>query len=79
MEAAVVSIVIAAPPLGVILYFLLFQHLRLSSPLIKVVATIGLLVAFPSLATIFFGNRPSTRRPDSLPNRSTSTSSSGSR
>ena len=67
VEAAVVSIVIAAPLLGVVLYFLLFQHLRLSSPLIKVVATIGLLVAFPSLATILFGNQAINQAPGLAP------------
>ena len=55
VPAAVVSIGIAAPALGVLLYVVLFRHLRLSSPLIKVVATIGLLVALPSLATFLFG------------------------
>ncbi len=48
--AAVVSILVAAPAMGVVLYLVLFRFLRLSSPLIKVVATIGLLVAIPSLA-----------------------------
>ncbi len=47
--AALVSIVVAGPALGVLLYFLLFRHLRLSSPLVKVVATLGLLVAIPAL------------------------------
>src|SRR5271156_1337939 len=41
-SSAVLSILIAAPGMGVILYVLLFRYLRLSSPLIKVVATIGL-------------------------------------
>src|SRR5580700_8051015 len=41
IPAAIVAVLIAAPALGVILYALLFRHLRLSSPLIKVVATIG--------------------------------------
>src|ERR1700733_1387722 len=67
VESAVVSIVIAGPLLGVVLYFLLFQHLRLSSPLIKVVATIGLLVAFPSLATIIFGNEAINQAPGLAP------------
>src|SRR6202035_2136941 len=42
IPAAVVSIVIAGPAIGVFLYFVLFRFLRLSSPLIKVVATLGL-------------------------------------
>ena len=57
LPAAVLSIVVASPALGVLLYVVLFRHLRLSSPMIKVVATIGLLVAIPSLATLIFGNQ----------------------
>src|SRR5579862_9149655 len=49
--AAVVSVVLAGPAIGVLLYFALFRFLRLSSPLIKVVATLGLSVAIPALAT----------------------------
>ena len=60
--AAVLSIVVAAPALGVFLYFALFRHLRLSSPMIKVVATIGLLVAIPSLAILIFGDQAIQRR-----------------
>src|SRR5258708_8940554 len=38
--AGVVSILIAGPALGAFLYFVLFRYLRLSSPLVKVVATL---------------------------------------
>src|SRR5580692_12047405 len=68
VPAAVVSIGIAAPALGVLLYVVLFRHLRLSAPLIKVVATIGLLVAIPSLATLIFGNGPIQSAPGLAPN-----------
>ena len=67
VPAAVVSIGIAAPALGVVLYAVLFRHLRLSSPLIKVVATIGLLVAIPSLATLIFGNEAIQQAPGLAP------------
>ncbi len=67
LAAAIVSIVIAAPALGVLLYVVLFRHLRLSSPLIKVVATIGLLVAIPSLATLIFGNEAIQQAPGLAP------------
>jgi len=67
VPAAVVSIGIAAPALGVLLYVVLFRHLRLSSPLIKVVATIGLLVAIPSLATLIFGNQAIQEAPGLAP------------
>src|SRR5271155_1414652 len=50
VAAAIVAIVLAAPALGILLYAVLFRFLRLAAPLIKVVATIGLLVALPSLA-----------------------------
>jgi branched-chain amino acid transport system permease protein len=65
--SAIVSVVIAAPALGVLLYAVLFRFLRLSSPLIKVVATIGLLVAFPALATWFFGNQAIQEAPGLAP------------
>ena len=67
VPAAVVSILIASPALGVLLYAVLFRHLRLSSPLIKVVATIGLLVAIPSLATLIFGNQAIQQAPGLAP------------
>lgn len=67
LSAAVVSIGVAAPALGVFLYVALFRHLRLSSPLIKVVATIGLLVAFPSLAVVIFGNQAIQTAPGLAP------------
>src|SRR5580693_3694274 len=68
VPAAVLSILVAAPALGVLLYAVLFRHLRLSSPLIKVVATIGLLVAIPELATWIFGNEPIQSAPGLAPN-----------
>ncbi len=67
VPSAVVSIGIAAPALGVVLYAVLFRHLRLSSPLIKVVATIGLLVAIPSLAILIFGNQAIEQAPGLAP------------
>jgi branched-chain amino acid transport system permease protein len=67
LPAAVVSIVVAGPTLGVLLYAVLFRHLRMSSPLIKVVATIGLLVAIPSLATLIFGNPAIQQAPGLAP------------
>ncbi len=66
-ESAVVAIGIAAPALGVLLYAVLFRHLRLASPLIKVVATIGLSVAIPSLATLIFGSAAIQQAPGLAP------------
>src|SRR3984957_10974695 len=65
--AAIVSIVLVAPALGVFLYAALFRYLRLAAPLIKVVATIGLLVALPSLATLIFGNQAIQQAPGLAP------------
>ena len=50
-----------------VLYAVLFRFLRLSSPLTKVVATIGLSVALPALATIIFGNQAIQSAPGLAP------------
>src|SRR5580698_8979641 len=67
VPSALVSIVVASPALGVFLYATLFRFLRLSSPLIKVVATIGLFVALPSVATLLFGNPDIQQAPGLAP------------
>jgi branched-chain amino acid transport system permease protein len=56
VPAAVLSVLVVAPALGVFLYAILFRYLRMSSSLIKVVATLGLSVTLPPLATLLFGN-----------------------
>jgi branched-chain amino acid transport system permease protein len=67
LPAAAVSILLVGPSLGVFLYFVLFRFLRLSSPLVKVVATLGLLVAVPSLSTLIFGNEAISSAPGLAP------------
>jgi branched-chain amino acid transport system permease protein len=67
-SSAVLSVVVLAPAIGVLLYVVLFRYMRLSSPLIKVVATIGLLVAIPAVATWLFGNGPIQSAPGLAPN-----------
>ena len=47
---------VVSPLLGLLLYVVLFRHLRLSSQLIKVVATIGLSVVIPAIVTLVFGD-----------------------
>src|ERR1700691_925032 len=37
LPAAIVSILVVGPALGVLLYLLLFRHLRLATPLVKIV------------------------------------------
>jgi branched-chain amino acid transport system permease protein len=61
--AVVVSVFLAGPALGAILYLALFRHLRLSSPLIKIVATIGVSVSLPPAAQLLFGNQTITTSP----------------
>ena len=56
VPAALFSVVFAAPALGVTLYFALFRFLRLSSPLVKIVATLGLATCIPYVAILCFGN-----------------------
>ena len=63
LPALVVSVFLAGPALGAFLYLLLFRHLRLSSPLVKIVSTIGVSVALPSAALILFGNDTITSAP----------------
>jgi branched-chain amino acid transport system permease protein len=65
--AALLSILVAGPALGVLLYFMLFRFLRLSSPLVKVVATLGLLVAIPALSTLIFGTQAISSAPGLAP------------
>ncbi len=67
LPAALVAVVVAGPAIGVFLYFALFRFLRLSSPLIKVVATLGLLVTIPAIATLVFGNQAILKAPGLAP------------
>ncbi|MEV8546847.1 ABC transporter permease [Streptomyces sp. NPDC051572] len=65
--AAAVSLLILAPALGVVLYLTLFRFLRLASELIKVVATLGLSVCIPPIATVLFGNVAVLKAPGLAP------------
>src|SRR6478735_10781189 len=49
LPAILVSVVILAPLVGVLLDVLIFRHLRNASAVAKLVVTIGLAVALPSL------------------------------
>jgi branched-chain amino acid transport system permease protein len=67
LPAALVSIVLAGPALGALLYLLLFQHLRLASSLIRIVSTIGVSVALPPAALMLFGNETISTAPGLSP------------
>ena len=56
LPAAVLCLAVVAPLLGLFLYVAIFQFLRLSSQLIKVVVTIGLAVTIPPISNMIFGN-----------------------
>ena len=58
---------VAGPALGIFLYVVLFRHLRLSSPLVKVVATLGLPVAIPALDHVIFGTQAISSAPGLAP------------
>lgn len=65
--AAVVAIGLFGPALGVALYVLLFRYLRLRSPVVKIVATIGLSVALPPLVNLVFGHLVNITAPGLAP------------
>jgi branched-chain amino acid transport system permease protein len=56
VASAAFSLLLVAPLLGALLWAVLFRFLRLQSPLIKIVATIGLSVALPPLVHMIFGD-----------------------
>jgi branched-chain amino acid transport system permease protein len=65
--AAIVSIVLAGPALGVLLWAVLFRFLRLASPVIKIVVTVGLSVCVVPINILLFGNQPIVSPPGLAP------------
>ena len=55
VPAAGLCLLVLSPAMGLFFYWMIFRHLRLSSQLIKVVATIGLSVVLPAVATMLYG------------------------
>ncbi len=62
--AFLVSVVLAAPLIGVLLEQVLFRFTRTAPPLVKLVPALGLLIAIPSLVQLVIGT--SARVPSSL-------------
>ena len=58
VPALVVSVLLLAPAVGLVLERLIFRHLRTSSSVAKLVVTIGLTVALPSLFEVVVGFDP---------------------
>jgi len=67
LYAALLAILGLGPILGLVLYFGLFRFMRLSSTLVKVLATIGISVALPSIDTVVFGNQQILTAPGLAP------------
>jgi branched-chain amino acid transport system permease protein len=61
--ALLITLVGAGPLVGYVLWLLLFRQLRHSSQIIKIVATIGVSVALPPIATLLFGTASITQAP----------------
>ena len=58
IPALVVSVFVLAPVIGLVLERLIFRHLRTGSAIAKLVVTIGLSVALPSLFELIFQVEP---------------------
>ena len=56
-SAGLLALLVFAPLLGVVLYVLLFRFIRSQSTLVKLVTTIGLLVALPPVADLLLGSQ----------------------
>jgi branched-chain amino acid transport system permease protein len=67
LYAALLAILGLGPVIGLVLYFALFRWMRLSSTLVKVLATIGISVALPGIDTVIFGNQEILSAPGLAP------------
>jgi branched-subunit amino acid ABC-type transport system permease component len=56
--AGVIAVLVIGPFVGVVLDRLLFRRIRTESPLVKLVPSLGLLVALPQVALIIAGSEP---------------------
>lgn len=61
--AGAMALLVVAPLMGIVLYGILFRHIRGKSTLVKLVATIGLSVALPPVADFAFGTQTITSAP----------------
>ncbi len=67
VPATVLSVFVAGPVIGLLLYLMLFRFLRLASPVIKIVATVGVAVALPAVTSLLFGDNPILLAPGIAP------------
>ena len=61
--AGVIAILVLGPLVGLVLDRLLFRRIRTASPLVKLVPSLGLLVALPQAALIIAGSTPTIAPP----------------
>ncbi|MDA8342788.1 MAG: ABC transporter permease [Actinomycetota bacterium] len=61
--AALLAIVVLGPAVGLALDRLLFRRVRTASPIVKLVPSLGLLIALPQLALIIAGSVPTIAPP----------------
>lgn len=61
--ATVIAVAVMGPFVGVVLDRLLFRRIRTASPLVKLVPSLGLLVALPQVALIIAGSTPTIPPP----------------
>jgi branched-chain amino acid transport system permease protein len=66
--AGIISILVLGPLVGLVLDRLLFRRIRTASPLVKLVPSLGLLVALPQMALIIAGSTPSIPPPSLILN-----------
>jgi branched-chain amino acid transport system permease protein len=67
VPAAFVTLLGIGPAIGLLLWTTLFRFIRLASPLIKIVVTVGLAVAIPPIAILLFGNLDISNPPGLAP------------
>jgi branched-subunit amino acid ABC-type transport system permease component len=69
--ATVIAVLVIGPVVGVLLDRLLFRRIRTASPLVKLVPSLGLLVALPQVALIITGSTPTIPPPAIVGNAQT--------
>jgi branched-chain amino acid transport system permease protein len=67
VPAFIVSTFLVGPAIGVVLYVLLFRFLRMSTPLIRIIVTVGVAVGIPPIANLLFGTEPVLLAPGIAP------------
>jgi len=67
IPAFLLSVFVAAPAIGAVLYGLLFRFMRLAPPLIKIIVTVGVAVGIPPIADLLFGDKPVLLAPGIAP------------